>query len=144
MIAHGLSSYQNNLKLCFDSRNPKSWDGTIFTDLISRNDANNIGDPSWLNNIRYTTISMVIEWYQLAYGYADHPISKFNSTLQNASLIQKTASVTLKNLDTTEHGWNILQLIEHNLCIVQIWAGYETVFPYFQGFITNIDTFFNY
>lgn len=63
-----------------------------------------------------------------------------NSGLQNSSLIQKTASVTLSNLDTTEHGWNILQLIEHNLCIVQIWAGYETVYPYFQGFIQTVDS----
>lgn len=86
MIAYGPSTFQQNLKLCFDSRNPKSWDGTIFTDLVTRNDANNIGNPDWLNNIRYTTISMVVQWYQLAYGYADHPISKFNSTLQNASM----------------------------------------------------------
>lgn len=86
MIAHGLSSYQNNLKLCFDSRNPKSWNGSIFTDLVTGYDANNIGDPAWLNNIRYTTISMVVQWYAAATGYADHPISKFNGTLQNASM----------------------------------------------------------
>lgn len=86
MIAHGPTSYNQNLKLCFDQRNPKSWNGTIFTDLVSKNDANNIGDPAWLNNIGYTTISMVVQWYQAATGYADHPISKFNATLQNASM----------------------------------------------------------
>lgn len=86
MIAHGQRSYSENLKLCFDQQNPKSWNGTIFTDLITRNDANNIGDPAWLNNIRYTTISMVVSWYAAATGYADHPISKFNYTLQNASM----------------------------------------------------------
>lgn len=86
MVSYGTSSYQDNLRLCFDSRNPKSWNGSIFTDLVSGNTADNIGDPAWLNNIRYTTISMVIEWYQTATGYADHPISKFNTTLQNASM----------------------------------------------------------
>lgn len=86
MIAYGPRTYPDNLKLCFDERNPKSWNGSIFTDLITGNDANNIGDPAWLNNIGYLTISMVIQWYAAATGYADHPISKFNSTLQNASM----------------------------------------------------------
>ena len=61
--------------------------------------------------------------------------------MQNSSYISKVADVTLKNLDTTEHGYNILQLIEHNLCIVQIWAGYDLpLYPYFQGFINTINT----
>ena len=64
-----------------------------------------------------------------------------NSSNQNSSYISKTAGFTLKNLDTTEHGYNILQLIEHNLCIVQIWAGYDQpLYPYFQGFINNVTT----
>ena len=64
-----------------------------------------------------------------------------SSSLQNSSYISKVADVTLKNLDTTEHGYNILQLIEHNLCIVQIWAGYDLpLYPYFQGFINTINT----
>ena len=86
MVSYGPTSYNQNLQLCFDQQNPKSWNGSIYTDLVTGNNADNIGDPAWLNNIGYTTISMVIQWYQLAYGYADHPISKFNATLQNASM----------------------------------------------------------
>ena len=63
-----------------------------------------------------------------------------SSSLQNSSYVSKTCEITLKNLDTTEHGFNILQLIEHNVCVVQVWAGYDLpLYPYFQGFINNID-----
>lgn len=83
----GLSSiYDQNLKLCFDSKHPKSWNGSLYYDLITGADYNNIGNPSWLNDIRFCTISIVMQWYQVATGYADHPISKFNSTLENASM----------------------------------------------------------
>ena len=86
MISYGASSYNQNLKLCFDQRNPKSWNGTNFYDLVTGLRDDNIGDPAWLNDIGYLTISMVISWYSAATGYADHPISKFNATLQNASM----------------------------------------------------------
>ena len=104
-----------------------------------------IEGPAFLNienkktNVKDTGLIYSIPKGDLS-PWLDSVSVEVGSTLQNASLIQKTASVTLKNLDTTEHGWNILQLIEHNLCIVQIWAGYETVYPYFQGFITTIDS----
>lgn len=86
MISYGASSYNQNLKLCFDQRNPKSWNGTNFYDLVTGLRDDNIGDPAWLNNIGYLTISMIVNRYQTAGGYADHPISKFNATLQNASM----------------------------------------------------------
>ena len=86
MVSYGPTSYNENLMLCFDQQNSKSWNGSIFTDLVTGNNADNIGDPAWLNNIGYTTISMVVNRYQTAGGYADHPISKFNATLQNASM----------------------------------------------------------
>lgn len=75
------------LRLCFDSLHPRSWSGSgNYTDLITGNDWNNIGDPYWANNIGFCTISVVLEWYQAFTGYALHPISKFNATLQNASM----------------------------------------------------------
>jgi hypothetical protein len=86
MITYGMNGNIDNLKLCFDAQNPKSWDGTNYYDLVTGNNWNNIGNPPWFNNIGNMTISLVIEWYQMAYGYADHPISKFNATLQNASM----------------------------------------------------------
>lgn len=85
-VGFGNSTYSPFLKLCFDANHTKSWSGSTFVDLITGNDANNIGNPDWLNNISFMTISVVLEWYAPATGYADHPISKFNSTLQNASM----------------------------------------------------------
>jgi hypothetical protein len=76
----------DNLKLCFDANNTKSWDGTNYWDLVTGNRWDNIGDPAWFNNMGYVTVSLVIQWYQTGTGYADHPISKFNATLQNASM----------------------------------------------------------
>lgn len=86
MIFYGNNSYQENLKLCFDQTNPKSWDGSYYYDLITGLREDYIGDPAWLNNIGYFTISIVLQWYQVSTGYADHPIAKWNGTLQNASI----------------------------------------------------------
>ena len=86
MIIHGVNSSIDNLKLCFDSQNIKSWDGTNYYDTVTGTRWDSIGDPPWLDNIGYMTISLVIQWYQTGTGYADHPISKFNATLQNASM----------------------------------------------------------
>lgn len=57
-----------------------------YTDIITGRDQNNIGDPAWANNQGFLTISIVLQWYQAYTGYALHPISKFNATLQNASM----------------------------------------------------------
>jgi hypothetical protein len=57
-----------------------------YTDIITGRDQNNIGDPAWANNQGFLTISIVLERYQNLTGYATHPISKFNNTLQNASM----------------------------------------------------------
>lgn len=83
----GYNSYSQDLKLCFDQRNARSWNGSLFYDLVTGADSNNIGDPAWLNNIGYLTISVVIQRYTTTAGYADHPIAKWNGTLQNASII---------------------------------------------------------
>jgi hypothetical protein len=61
----------------------------------------------------------------------------------NFSLIKKTASVSLINLDTTTEGLRILELIEKNVLVVTITAGYGKLgseHTYFQGAITNVNT----
>jgi hypothetical protein len=58
--------------------------------------------------------------------------------LDNLSKIEKTADITLSNIDTTDFGRKILSLIEGNLLVVDIRAGYgDQSYSYFQGFITN-------
>ena len=61
-----------------------------------------------------------------------------SSELSNLSRIQKTASITLKNIDSKE-GQNYIDAIENNLIVVTIHAGYNSMElkPFFQGFITN-------
>jgi hypothetical protein len=61
-----------------------------------------------------------------------------SSELINLSRIQKTASITLKNIDSKE-GQNYIDAIENNLIVVTIHAGYNSMElkPFFQGFITN-------
>ena len=61
-----------------------------------------------------------------------------SSELSNLSRIQKTASITLKNLDSKE-GIDYINAIENNLIVVSIQAGYNNMDlkPFFQGFITN-------
>lgn len=75
----------------------------------------------------------------------------------NASLIKKVASITLSNLDSSYEGWRILELLEHNIIVLTVQAGYladplrtdsnnntnsdfidNPVF--FQGAITDIST----
>jgi len=57
----------------------------------------------------------------------------------NMSLIKKSATIILKNLDTTKKGEKVINAIENNLICVTIDAGYlnGVLFPYFQGFITS-------
>lgn len=63
----------------------------------------------------------------------------------NKSLIKKTATITLSNLDSSLNGWKILELIEHNIIVLTVKAYYgtpaETDNPvFFQGAITNVST----
>ena len=61
-----------------------------------------------------------------------------DAQLSNLSKIVKTATITLKNIDSIE-GQKYINTIENNLICVAIDAGYAegSLYPYFQGFITN-------
>lgn len=58
----------------------------------------------------------------------------------NSSIIKKTATVVLKNLDTSLKGYKVINAIENNLICITIDAGYLNGpgYCYFQGFITNV------
>ena len=59
----------------------------------------------------------------------------------NSCIIKKTATVTLKNLDTSLKGYKVINAIENNLICITIDAGYLNGpgYCYFQGFITNVE-----
>lgn len=59
----------------------------------------------------------------------------------NSSVIKKTATVTLKNLDTSLKGFKVINAIENNLICIKIDAGYLNGpgYCYFEGFITNVN-----
>jgi hypothetical protein len=61
-----------------------------------------------------------------------------SAELSNLSKIAKTASITLKNIDSLD-GQKFINAIENNLLCVSIDAGYVqgNLYPYFQGFITS-------
>lgn len=61
-----------------------------------------------------------------------------SSSSTNLSMIEKSASITLKNIDSSE-GQKFINAIENNLIVVTIDAGYTqgNLETYFQGFITN-------
>jgi hypothetical protein len=66
-----------------------------------------------------------------------------SSELANFSLIKKSANLTLTNLDTTIDGLNLLELMEQNILVVTIRAGYgnpDAIPTYFQGVITGINS----
>lgn len=58
----------------------------------------------------------------------------------NMSILKKSATITLKNLDTSNKGFKVINAIENNLICVTLEAGYlnGVLYPYFQGFITNV------
>ena len=58
--------------------------------------------------------------------------------LSNLSKIGKTATITLKNIDSLD-GQKFINAIENNLLVVSIDAGYVqgNLYPYFQGFIVS-------
>ncbi len=66
-----------------------------------------------------------------------------NVSNTNFSRISKTASIDLKNLDMTTKGIRLLELLEHNVLVVTISAGYgdnQNLETYFQGFITDVSS----
>lgn len=57
----------------------------------------------------------------------------------NNSFVNRSAEITLSNLDSSFLGWRILELIEHNVVVVTVESGYNNdLKTYFQGVITNI------
>ena len=63
-------------------------------------------------------------------------VSCDSASLSNLSRIKKTASITLRNIDSQE-GQKFIDAIENNLLVVTIDSGYGDLQTYFQGFITS-------
>jgi hypothetical protein len=57
----------------------------------------------------------------------------------NLSRISKTAEITLFNVDNTSDGLKIIDLLERNLLVIKLTAGYGSEqYTYFEGFCTEI------
>lgn len=71
-------------------------------------------------------------------GWVENWTVECSSSAKNLSMIEKSASITLKNIDSAE-GQKFIDAIENNLIVVTIDAGYVqgSLPTYFQGFITN-------
>jgi hypothetical protein len=87
------------------------------------------------NKLPAYDISEYVESWEVTYNNGD------------SNLIFSTANVTLKNFDagysqdTKYNGMNILSLIEKNMIVIELSAGYnDDVNIFFQGFITNTTT----
>lgn len=58
---------------------------------------------------------------------------------KNSFHINKSATITLKNLDSDSRGARLFDLLSRNLLVIKIEAGYGDVFEtYFEGFCTKI------
>jgi hypothetical protein len=71
-------------------------------------------------------------------GWVENWSVSCQAELSNLSRIAKTATITLKNIDSLE-GQKFINAIENNSLVVSIDAGYVqgNLYTYFQGFITN-------
>ena len=62
-----------------------------------------------------------------------------NSEENNKFIVSKTANITLANIDSDARGATVLDLIERNLLVIRIEAGYGEVYStYFEGFCTKL------
>ena len=74
-------------------------------------------------------------------SYVSNITIQCSSENTNKSFINNSATIILENLDSTEEGWRILELIENNVIVVTINAGYgNQLQKYFQGAIKSIST----
>jgi hypothetical protein len=66
----------------------------------------------------------------------------FSSENVNASRISRTCTLGLANLDSSDIGWKILELMEHNILVVTVLAGYDinNLHNFFEGVINDITT----
>ena len=103
-----------------------------FASSVSSNytsNYNNSSKPPILEEIQFSDLSAYV---------TDWTVS-VNSNNINMSHISKTASVNLINIDHNPLGQNIVDLLENNLLVIRLSAGYgEENHVYFEGFCKGI------
>lgn len=81
----------DGIRFLLDSKNQKSWvgSGTSWTNLVDGiSYTDNLGNPSWANNITEITIMLWFEKTAASPEYATHPVNKWNNSYaDNASFI---------------------------------------------------------
>lgn len=79
----------NGLVLALDAANTKSYNGSNWKELLTNStyNGNSYASATWANNVEQLTISTIIQKTGNDPGYAQHPISKWNTGTGNASFV---------------------------------------------------------
>lgn len=107
------------------------------TASLSANTANTIATSSKYSNNSTNILQEIndsdLSEYVLAWNV------DVNAEENNKFVITKTATITLANVDSDGRGSNVLDLLERNLLVIRLEAGYgEVLDTYFEGFCTKI------
>lgn len=122
------SAFDNNVILNSSSSQTAS---------LSANTANTIATSSKYSNNSTNILQEIIDSdlseYVLSWNV------DVSSEENNKFVVSKTATISLANVDSDARGVYILDLLERNLLVIRIEAGYGEVFDtYFEGFCTKI------
>jgi hypothetical protein len=117
---------------------PKTLGGDVFNKYTPSID---IPEPDILENyVKYdlTTKDGVSNISQILTETVSN-VSVTKSLEQGTSnYVKSTLSITFQNLNESEAGLKILQFMRHNVCVLRVSAGYDTLYPYFEGMVFKI------
>lgn len=119
----------------------KTWGNLFFNGTIEGPAFLSLESPA-LNTFKQVDFLYDIKKGELTPWVSDVTVN-CNTDLANFSLIKKSATISLVNLDTTIDGLNLLELMEQNILVVTVRAGYgnpDAIPSYFQGVITSVSS----
>lgn len=147
LIAKSFSTTTGNVYENYPNENKvKTWHKMITNSTIE--------GPTWLS-IEPDSITTLKDKKDFLYPIFDinkNPLDlrdyvssinvNYSQANDNASIIIRDCTMTLENLDTSDIGWKILELLEHNILVVTVLAGYDqnNLYNYFEGVINDVST----
>lgn len=72
--------------------------------------------------------------------YLSSAIVQYDAAGKTFGSLSSTATIVLKNIDSTERGTRILEALENNKLVFTISAGYDNLHTYFQGVASTVNT----
>ena len=148
-ISNGFTSYDNyvfkNRDITYTENKVKVWhkmftnstiEGPLWLSLQA-DTSTNLRDKDFLYPIldvngKPLDLNNFVSGIEVTYGTQN----------DNNSLITRNATITLQNIDSSAIGWKILELLEHNILVITVKAGYDenNLYNYFEGVISDIST----